>query len=124
MLVLLLSRCLRLSLVVTTALATRRGGAYGRPCTGVVGDYLADNRSARCAASTGASRCTGFRRRSRCRRRWSFGRIKSRLLHRPLMTFVFVFLLLVSRLAFGRIDVLLRQRSRREQRTTGNKRCN
>jgi hypothetical protein len=51
-LLLLLSRCLCLRLVLTTALAARRRGAYGRPCTGIVGDYLADDGSARCAAST------------------------------------------------------------------------
>lgn len=101
---LLLRGGLLLRSVLAPALAARGHRTRRRASTGVVTDDFADDRTARCAARAGTRRSAG-RRNGRLRsRRWRIGGIVLALLHGPSVALAFVLLLLLLRLALGRVD--------------------
>ena len=103
--------------VLTTALAASCDSARCGAGTGIAhdsADNCATRRPARARAGRGAAR-GGRRRRGRGLLR-RVGRVILALLYGPRMTLSFIFLLLVRRLALGRLDVLLRRGARRKRR--------
>src|SRR5690349_18256283 len=108
---------LRLRCVLPPALTASRDCTRRRPRTGIT-HHSSDDRTSRCPscarARRGAGRGGSWLRSGRLLRR--VGRIILALLYGPGMTLAFVLLLLSRRLAFGRIDVLLRPRARRKKR--------